>query len=45
MLYLKGVGHSKTEYTLKEIHEGVCENHIGVRAIANKLLIRDMIGQ
>ena len=27
-----------TEYVLREVHEGVCGNHIGARALAGKVL-------
>ena len=27
-----------TEYVLREVHEGICGNHIGARALAGKVL-------
>ena len=35
---LKCIAGKNTEYVLREVHEGVCENHIGARALAGKVL-------
>ena len=36
--FLKCIAGKNTEYVLREVHEGVCENHIGARALAGKVL-------
>ena len=35
---LKCIAGKNTEYVLRELHEGVCGNHIGARALAGKVL-------
>ena len=35
---LKCIVGKNTEYVLREVHEGVCGNHIGARALAGKVL-------
>ena len=35
---LKCIAGKDTEYVLREVHEGVCRNHIGARALAGKVL-------
>ena len=35
---LKCIAGKDTEYVLKEVHEGICGNHIGARALAGKVL-------
>ena len=35
---LKCIAGRDTDYVLREVHEGVCENHIGARALAGKVL-------
>ena len=35
---LKCIAGKDTEYMLREVHEGICENHIGARALAGKVL-------
>ena len=35
---LKCITGKNTEYVLREVHEGVCENHIGAWALAGKVL-------
>ena len=35
---LKCIAGKNTEYVLREVHEGICENHIGARALAGKVL-------
>lgn len=37
-LYLKCLGPMEANDTLREIHEGVCRNHIGSRTLAHKAL-------
>ena len=35
---LKCIAGKNTEYVLREVHEGICGNHIGARALAGKVL-------
>ena len=35
---LKCIAGKDIEYVLTEVHEGICENHIGARALAGKVL-------
>ena len=35
---LKCIAGEDTNYVIREVHEGVCGNHIGARALAGKLL-------
>ena len=35
---LKCIGKKDADYVLKEVHEGVCGNHIGARTLAGKAL-------
>ena len=35
---LKCIARKDTEYVLREVHEGICENHIEARALAGKVL-------
>ena len=37
-LILKYVGKEDANYVLKEVHEGICGNHIGARSLAAKTL-------
>ena len=36
--FLKCIAGKDTEYVLREVHEGICENHIGAWALAGKVL-------
>ena len=36
--FLKCITGKNTEYVLREVHEGICGNHIGARALAGKVL-------
>ena len=36
--FLKCIAEEDTEYVLREVHEGICGNHIGARALAGKVL-------
>ena len=36
--FLKCIAKEDTEYVLREVHEGICENHIGARTLARKVL-------
>ena len=35
---LKCIGREDTNYVLREVHEGICGNHIGARSLATKTL-------
>ena len=35
---LKCIGKEDANYVLREVHEGVCDNHIGARTLARKIL-------
>ena len=37
-LILKCIAGKDIEYVLREVHEGICENHIGARALPGKVL-------
>ena len=36
--FLKGIAGEDTEYVLREVHQGICGNHIGARTLAGKVL-------
>ena len=36
--FLKCITGEDTEYVLREVHEGICRNHIGARTLAGKVL-------
>ena len=36
--FLKCIAGNDTEYVLREVHEGICGNHIGARTLAGKVL-------
>ena len=36
--FLKCIAGDDTEYVLREVHEGICGNHIGARTLAGKVL-------
>ena len=36
--FLKCISGEETKYVLREVHEGICGNHIGARALAGKVL-------
>ena len=36
--FLKCIAEEDTEYVLREVHEGICGNHIGARTLAGKVL-------
>ena len=41
---LKCIGKEDANYVLREVHEGICGNHIGARALAGKTLRPYIIG-
>ena len=38
MPYLKCVKEDKAKYILKEVHKGVCGEHIGLRFLVSKII-------
>ena len=36
--YLRCVSLEEADYVLREIHKGICGNHIGARSLARKVL-------
>ena len=38
MPYLKCVDEDEAKYILEEIHEGVCEDHAGLRSLVSKVI-------
>ena len=36
--YLRCLNHSEAEYVMKEVHEGICENHLRARSLVHKLI-------
>ena len=36
--YLRCLSQEKADYVMKEVHEGICENHTGARLLMNKLI-------
>ena len=36
--YLRCLAPNKSNYLLKEVHEGACENHLGARALVHKVV-------
>lgn len=38
--YFKCLGMDQTEYVMREIHEGICDNHYGAQFIVHKALLQ-----
>ena len=36
--YLRCLSHSEAEYMMREVHEGICENHSGAWSLVHKLI-------
>ena len=36
--YLRCLGAEEVEYVMREVHEGVCENHSGTKSLVHKLV-------
>ena len=36
--YLRCLGNEEANYVLREVHEGICENHSGSRSLVHKLV-------
>ena len=43
--YLWCLGPDEVEYALREIHEGICDQHMGSQSLTHKSLIQDIIGR
>ena len=43
--YLRCLAPDKSNYLLREVHEGACENHSEARALVHKVVIQATIGQ
>ena len=37
-LYLRRLGNEEVDYVMREVHEGICENHSGSRSLVHKLV-------
>ena len=36
--YLRCLSHDEVGYVMREVHEGICENHLGARLLVHKLI-------
>ena len=36
--YLRCLGQEEADYVMREVHEGICENHLGARSLVHKLI-------
>ena len=36
--YLRCLGNEKSDYVMREVHEGICGNHSGLRSLVHKLV-------
>ena len=36
--YLRCLSHNEADYVMREVHEGICENHSGARSLVHKLI-------
>ena len=36
--YLRCLSHDEVDYVMREVHEGICGNHLGARSLACKLI-------
>ena len=36
--YLRCLCHEEVDYVMREIHEGICRNHLGARSLVHKLI-------
>ena len=37
-LYLRCLGPEEAKYIMREVHEGICGNHLGARSLVHKLI-------
>ena len=45
MPYLKCVDEEEAKYILKEVHSGICGDHVGSRSLVNKVIRAEYFGQ
>ena len=38
VLYLRCLSHDEADDVMREIHEGICGNHLGARSLVHKLI-------
>ena len=36
--YLRSLSHDEADYVMKEVHEGICGNHLGAQSLVHKLI-------
>ena len=36
--YLRCLSHEEADYVMREVHEGICGNHLGARLLVHKLI-------
>ena len=36
--YLKCLGNEEADYVMREVHKGICGNHLGLRSLVHKLV-------
>ena len=36
--YLRCLSHNEADYVMREVHEGICGNHLGTRSLVHKLI-------
>ena len=36
--YLRCLGNEEADYVMKEVHEGICGNHLGSRSLVHKVV-------
>ena len=36
--YLRCLGNEEADYVMREVHEGICRNHLGSRSLVQKLV-------
>ena len=36
--YLRCFGHEEANYVMREVHEGICGNHLGAQSLVHKLI-------
>ena len=36
--YLRCLSHDEADYVMREVHEGICGNHSGLRSLVHKLI-------
>ena len=37
-LYLRCLGQEEADYMMREVHKGICKNHLGARSLVHKLI-------